>query len=70
MGKSFWSSGEPFIWGTGAVLAIILFLMFGLVGVVFFNAVTVFWPSELVSIEMKDGRKYLGEYCKREKVGT
>lgn len=74
MVKKFWSSGEPFIWGTGAILIIVLILMFGLVGIVVYNGFGVFWPKEIVQFELKDGKKYLGEVTKteytRKKLGS
>ena len=72
MVDKFWTSGEPFIWGTAAVLSIVVFLLSGLLGIVFYNGLGVFWQKDVVQIELKNGKKYLGEIAKRDtvKVGT
>lgn len=63
---SFWKSGEPFIWTLGAILVLVLILICGLIGVVLYNSLGVFWPKTLYQIELKDGKKYLGELVKAE----
>lgn len=68
MNKKFWTSGEPFIWGTGALLLMVLILMFGLIGIVLYNGFGVFWPKEIIQIELTDGKKHLGEITKIEYV--
>jgi phosphate transport system permease protein len=68
MVDKFWTSGEPFIWATAAVLSIVVFLLLGLLGIVFYNGLGVFWQKEIVQFELKNGKKYLGEIAKREVI--
>lgn len=64
----FWRQGEPFVWGTGLALALILFMTLTLLGVVIANGVTVFWPSRVVQATLVDGTHILGELVKTEKI--
>jgi len=66
MSKSFWKRGEPFVWASGAVLSIVVLFTVVLIGVVVKNGSGVFWPTALVTYELEDGKKALGEFVKRE----
>jgi phosphate transport system permease protein len=66
MRKRFWKSGEPYVWTLGAILVVVLILICGLVGIVLYNSLSVFWPQAIYQIELKDGKKFLGELVKDE----
>ena len=61
MKSKYWREGEPFVWGSGAALALILLLTLCLLVVVFKNGMGVFWVGPLIHLEMKDGSALLGE---------
>ncbi len=61
MKSKYWREGEPFVWGSGAALALILLLILTLLVVIFKNGLGVFWVSPLSHLEMQDGSKLMGE---------
>ncbi len=65
MGR-FWRQGEPFVWATGAALALTLLLTFALLAVVLWNGLGVFWPHAVAEVELADGKKLLGEQLQTE----
>ena len=62
----FWRQGEPFVWATGAALALTLLLTFALLAVVLWNGLGVFWPHAVAEVELADGKKLLGEQLQTE----
>jgi len=64
--KKFWRIGEPWVWVTGAALSTTLLICATLIIVVMVNGLGVFWPSQVVSLKLKDGRQVAGEIVKRE----
>ena len=64
--KNYWRTGEPYVWATGAALAITLLIAATLIVVVMINGLGVFWPSALDRLELKDGTVVLGEQTQRE----
>ena len=66
--KSFDKSGAPFIWLTGGALAFCLLMIAGLVGVVLYNGLGFFWPSDLVALRLKDGTSVLGQVWDRQEI--
>lgn len=62
----FWRQGEPFVWATGAALAMTLTLTFALLAVVLWNGLGVFWPAAVAEVQMADGTKLLGEELQSE----
>jgi phosphate transport system permease protein len=62
----FWRQGEPFVWATGAALAMTLTLTFALLAVVLWNSLGVFWPAPVAEIHLADGSKLLGEELQSE----
>jgi phosphate transport system permease protein len=68
MKKTFWKSGDPFIWLTGSALGCCLLMVAGLVGVIAFNAVGFFWPEPLVQLELRDGTQVLGRQMARQEI--
>ncbi|MDT8444688.1 MAG: phosphate ABC transporter permease PstA [Desulfuromonadales bacterium] len=66
--KSYWRTGEPCVWVTGAALAVTLLIAATLIIVVMVNGLGVFWPGTLERLELKDGSALLGEQTQREKT--
>jgi phosphate transport system permease protein len=62
----FWRRGEPFVWATGAALALTLTLTFVLLSVVLWNALGVYWPTAVAEVNLADGTKLLGEELQSE----
>ena len=58
--------GEPMVWLTGGALAIALTMIVVLVGFIFFQGISTFWPGPLVELSLRDGRNVLGEVTRRE----
>jgi phosphate transport system permease protein len=59
--------GEPMIWLTGGALAISLFMIVGLLGLILWHGLGTFWPSPVVQIRTLDGRFFAGEVDRRQK---
>ncbi len=66
--KKFWSKGDFFIWLTGATLSISLLMVAALLFVVVKNGLGFFWPGEVASIQLKDGRSFFGEVIEQEEI--
>jgi phosphate transport system permease protein len=66
--RSFWNTGEPFIWLTGGALAISLILVAGLVGLILVNGLGFFWPRDVVRLTLADGAIMTGEVVEREPI--
>jgi len=64
--KGFWRQGEPFVWATGATLAVTLLLTALLLLVVLWNGLGVFWPQALVLVELDDGGNLLAKQLQTE----
>ena len=68
--RSFWKSGEPFVWLTGGALALSLIMVAGLVFLVMANGLGFFWPSPIVRLTLADGTVLMGEVTEREAIPT
>ncbi|MGH7492744.1 MAG: phosphate ABC transporter permease PstA [bacterium] len=66
--KSFWKSGNAFIWLTGLTAGIGLLMIGGLVVLILANGLGIFWPPQLVELKLSDGSKILGEIWSRERI--
>ncbi len=66
--NKYWRTGEPWVWATGAALAVTLLIAATLIVVILVNGLGVFWPSELEKLELKGGTAVLGEQVQREEV--
>ena len=64
----FWRGGDPFIWLTGSALAFCLLMISGLVGIILYNGVGVFWPSTLQQLSLRDGQVVLGKVVDRQVI--
>ena len=60
--------GDPFIWLTGSALAFCLLMIGGLVVVILYNAMGVFWPRDLVEFELYDGSRVMGHMVGRQEI--
>jgi len=58
--------GEPYIWGTGAGLAVGVLMILGLLSLVVYNGLFTFWPKRVVKITQADGKVVLGEVTRDE----
>ncbi|HUY92950.1 MAG TPA: ABC transporter permease subunit [Pirellulales bacterium] len=58
--------GEPMVWLTGGALVAALAMIVGLLGWVFFEGVTTFWPAPVVLFKTLDGKAVLGEVARTE----
>jgi len=66
--KSVWRAGEPFVWLTGAALAVALVMVAGLVFLVVANAAGFFWPHQVARLTLDDGSVVVGEVTEREAI--
>ena len=64
--QKFWRQGEPFVWGTGLALSLILSLVVTLLFVVISNGIMVFWPKEVTLASLTKGGFQLGEIIQEE----
>jgi phosphate ABC transporter permease subunit PstA len=58
--------GEPVVWLTAGALAIALFMILGLVGLIVVAGGRAFWPARLDQVELLDGRVLLGQSVETE----
>ncbi len=68
MNKTFWNSGDPFIWLTGGALGFSLIMIVGLLWIVAVNALGFFWPDRLVLAHLSDGGELLGQIRDHEET--
>ncbi|MGQ0549256.1 MAG: phosphate ABC transporter permease PstA [Armatimonadota bacterium] len=68
MRRTFWRSGDPLIWLTGAALAFALIMVAGLVLLILINGLGFFWPKDVARLMLRDGRSILGEIVEREVI--
>ena len=66
--NDFWKSGDPFVWLTGAMLALSLLMVGGLVTLVLSNGLGFFWPRPVERFVLDDGTAILGEITEREPI--
>ena len=69
--KTWWQSGDPWIWLTSAAVAASVTAVFGLVALLAINGLAHFWPTDVVEIEYERfGQKatILGELSERETI--
>jgi phosphate transport system permease protein len=66
--KSFWKSGDPFVWLTGGALGFSLIMIFALIVIVAANALGYFWPGQLVLARLQGGGELLGQIVAQEEI--
>jgi phosphate transport system permease protein len=66
--RAFWRSGDPFIWLAGAMLAVSLLMVAGLVTLILVSGLGFFWPRDLERFVLADGSVVIGEVSAREAI--
>ncbi|MBF0567172.1 MAG: phosphate ABC transporter permease PstA [Nitrospirae bacterium] len=61
-------NGEPFIWLTAAALVISIMMVGGLLVLIMFKGLGIFWPSDLVTVKLKSGSIVMGQKIQREVI--
>lgn len=60
--------GDHLVWLTGGALAICLFMVFAVIGIIVWNGAPFFWPHEVTLYRMKDGRNVLAMLRSKEVI--
>jgi len=58
--------GEPMVWLSAGGLVVTLLMVIGLVGLVFWQGMTTFWPGAVVRITTRDGDVIMGEVTRHD----
>jgi len=66
--KSFWKSGDPFVWLTGGALAFSVIMILALIVIVAANALGFYWPGQLVQAQLQGGGELLGQVVAHEEI--
>jgi len=66
--KTFFASGNVFIWGCAAGVSISLLMVFGLLLLIIINGLGYFWTSGIVELALKDGQHVMGQLAGREVI--
>jgi phosphate transport system permease protein len=66
--KTFWKSGDPFIWLTGGALAFSLIMVAGLVILILWSGLGFFWPTDVTRLLLANGTVVLGQIVEREVI--
>jgi len=64
--KQFWATGDLFVWGCGAGLALSLLMIGSLLFLILINGFGYFWPSDLIDLTLKDGKHVIGQLAGEE----
>ncbi|HEY0510470.1 MAG TPA: phosphate ABC transporter permease PstA [Thermoanaerobaculia bacterium] len=59
--------GQALTWLCGGALALNLLLVIAILGLLAYNGLIYFWQKDLIELDLKDGRKILGELWSQEK---
>jgi phosphate transport system permease protein len=62
------ASGDFFVWGSGAGLAISLLMVVGLLVLIMVNGLGFFWPAAIIEVTLRDGTHLLGQMAGRETI--
>ncbi|MGH7181099.1 MAG: phosphate ABC transporter permease PstA [Nitrospiraceae bacterium] len=66
--KTFFASGNIFIWGCAAGVSISLLMVFGLLLLIIINGLGYFWTSNIVDLTLKGGQHVMGQLAGREVI--
>ena len=66
--KKLFKTGEIFIWFTGFGLAVMLLMISGLLVLILLKGSDYYYPSKLASVSTVDGKNYLGQIVREEKI--
>lgn len=64
--KSFWRSGEPWVWATAAGMTVVMLMTVGFFSIIIINGLSALWPSDVAQIVITDGTINAGEIIKKE----
>lgn len=59
--------GEPMVWLAGGGLVVAMLMVAGLVGFVFWQGMTTFWPDPVLQIQTRSGERVVGEVTRQER---
>ncbi len=62
------ASGDLFIWGSGAGLAVSLLMVIGLVLLIAVNGLGFFWTPDILELTLDDGTRVIGELTGSEQI--
>ncbi|MBI4043090.1 MAG: phosphate ABC transporter permease PstA [Deltaproteobacteria bacterium] len=60
--------GIPLIWFSGFAVIVALILTFGMIGLIMAKGLHLFWPQNVLAIELRDGSHVAGEVMGRERI--
>jgi len=66
--KKTMASGDLFVWGSGAGLAIALLMVVGLLLLIMVNGMGFFWTDDIVELTLTDGSRVMGQPAGREAI--
>ncbi|MFQ5685489.1 MAG: phosphate ABC transporter permease PstA [Candidatus Scalindua sp.] len=66
--KKTFKTGNPYIWLSGGTLAISLLMIFGLVALIMFKGLGIFWPHKITMLTLNNNSVVLGEISKVEPI--
>ena len=66
--KKIFKTGNPYIWLTGGTLTISLLMIFGLVTLIMFKGLGIFWPHTITRLMLNDNSIVMGEVAKVEPI--
>ena len=55
------------VWSNGAALMLALAMIVGLLGLVFYQGMSTFWPRPAIQVTTSAGKKYLGEIVREDR---
>jgi phosphate transport system permease protein len=64
------ASGDLFIWGSGAGLAVALMMVVGILILIIVNGLGFFWTGDIVELTLADGTHVMGQEAGREVIPT
>src|SRR5438132_1109310 len=64
--SSLLAHGTPMVWLHGGALAVCLFMIAGLLVLVFVQGLNTFWPGPVIQVKTHDGATYLGEVTRED----
>jgi len=62
--------GQALTWLCGGALALNLLLVIAILGLLAYNGLIYFWQQDLIELDLRDGRKVLGEVWSQEKAAA
>ncbi|HEV8243599.1 MAG TPA: phosphate ABC transporter permease PstA [Nitrospirales bacterium] len=66
--KKVLASGDLFVWGSGAGLAIALLMVIGLLLLIIVNGMGFFWTGDIVELTLTDDSRVMGQLAGRETI--